>query len=161
MKHQPFAALATHLPVLASQLSSVHAYGSLQSLAVPVQLPALQASLMVHALLSLQLVPSASAVSTQQPALQMPLLHEVLGQSESRAQSPLWSQVLPSPPLSLTLPSLSAPSLSAPSLAALSLAALSPKPLVAASPAPLPKSLPALTSMPGAPNCGGAVSKAP
>ncbi len=156
MKHQPFAALATHLPVLASQLSSVHAYGSLQSLAVPVQLPALQASLMVHALLSLQLVPSASAVSTQQPALQMPLLHEVLGQSESRAQSPLWSQVLPSPPLSLTLPSLSAPS-----LAALSLAALSPKPLVAASPAPLPKSLPALTSMPGAPNCGGAVSKAP
>ncbi len=156
MKHQPFAALATHLPVLASQLSSVHAYGSLQSLAVPVQLPALQASLMVHALLSLQLVPSASAVSTQQPALQMPLLHEVLGQSESRAQSPLWSQVLPSPPLSLTLPSLSAPS-----LAALSLAALSPKPLVAASPAPLPKSLPAPTSMPGAPNCGGAVSKAP
>ncbi len=63
------------MPRLGTQKSSVHALPSSHTLAVPTQLPALHASPLVHRLLSLHAVVSATGVKTQLP---VPLLHASL-----------------------------------------------------------------------------------
>ncbi len=57
----------THAPVAGLQLSAVHALLSLQTLAVPVQLPPLQKSDTVHKAPSLHALPSLTATYTHKP----------------------------------------------------------------------------------------------
>ncbi len=77
----PLAALAkAQTPVAVVQVSVVQALLSLQTLAVPPHLPAVQASLLVQALPSSQLPPSATAVYTHAPlvALQLSVVQALL-----------------------------------------------------------------------------------
>ncbi len=55
------------MPLLTSQVSVVHVLLSLQTLVVPTQTPVWQASLVVHALPSVQTVPLTTAAKTQLP----------------------------------------------------------------------------------------------
>ncbi len=95
---------------LASQASLVQVLLSLQTLATPVQAPDLQASLLVHALPSLQRLPSLRLVNTQLPVVvsQVSAVQALpsLQTLAVPAQVPLWqlSGLVQALPSSHTLP---------------------------------------------------------